>query len=427
MTYSPQQKIVETNYKAACDMYNGWGVDAETAVRQLSGVPVSIHCWQGDDVTGLEHHDESVASGGIQATGNYPGCARTGDELRQDILTAEKLIPGKHHRINIHAFYAETGGKAVDRNKLDVTHFENWIEWAQANGLKLDFNPTFFAHPLADSGYTLSHADPKIQRFWIEHAIISRRIAAGIGEKLNDRVINNLWIPDGEKDTLVDRWGPRRRLAEALDEILSISLPLQYIEDTLESKLFGIGSESYVVGSHEFYLAYCAKHNRSLCLDMGHFHPTETIADKLSAVVPFVKNVLIHVSRGVRWDSDHVVILNDDVQAVCREVVNGGMLEKVFFAFDFFDASINRITAWVTGCRAFQKALLLALLQPSDLLFQLEKEGDRSSRLAVLEEAKSLPFGAVWDYFCMTENVPVQGGWIDQVKQYETDVLSKRQ
>ena len=424
---APKDNQIEENYCAAREIYALWGVDTEEALRKAAETPLSIHCWQGDDVSGLETPEEGIDSGGLKATGNYPGRARNGDELRSDLLVALKLIPGRKQRVNIHAFYAETGGRRVDRNELDVQHFSRWLDWAAENGIALDFNPTFFAHPLASDGYTLSSADQGVRRFWIEHGIACRRIAAAIGKRQNEPCVNNLWIPDGEKDTPVDRWGPRRRLVESLDTILSEKLDRGHIEDTLESKLFGIGSESYVVGSHEFYLSYCIRSGVHPCFDMGHFHPTESVADKISAVLLFCEKLLLHVSRGVRWDSDHVVILSDEVQALCDEVVRGEALSRVFFALDYFDASINRIAAWVIGARSFKKALLRALLQPNALLRDLEGKGDRTARLAVLEEAKTLPFGAVWDYFCLQSGVPPQGAWVGEVKAYEREVLAKRQ
>lgn len=426
MAYAPNEKQIENNYRAAQEIYHLWGVDPAVALETLACVPLSIHCWQGDDVAGLETHEGALDGGGIQATGNYPGRARNGDELRADLKKAISLIPGEKKRVNTHAFYAETGAKRVDRDALGPEHFKNWIDWARENGLGLDFNPTFFAHPRADSGYTLSHADKGIRGFWIDHAKACRHIAAAMGKTLGSVTVNNLWIPDGEKDFPADRWGPRARLREALDDILAEDLPADCMEDTLESKLFGIGSESYVVGSHEFYLSYCIHNRRTICVDMGHFHPTEAITDKISAILPFTGKMLIHVSRGVRWDSDHVVILNDDVRLLCEEVVRGGVLNDVFFAFDFFDASINRIAAWVIGARAFQKALLFALLQPNALLKDLEAKGDNAGRLGVFEEAKTLPAGAVWDYFCLQQEAPVQGAWLDEVRAYEKDVLSKR-
>jgi len=426
MPYAPSDRTIEEGYRKAQEIYALWGVDTEAALRVLAETPVSIHCWQGDDVAGLEVHEGDVGSGGIQATGNYPGRARTGDELRSDISKALDCIPGKRHRVNIHAFYAETDGVVVDRNALEVEHFSRWIDWARSRDLMLDFNPTYFAHPLAADGYTLASPREEVRRFWIEHGIVCRRIAAALGEKLGGVCVNNLWIPDGEKDTPVDRWGPRRRLKESLDEILAAEVSGETLEDTLESKLFGIGSESYVVGSHEFYLSYCVGNRVTPCVDMGHFHPTENVADKISSILLFCDKLLIHVSRGIRWDSDHVVILNDDVRAVCEEVVRGGVLDRVFFALDFFDASINRIAAWVIGTRSFQKALLSALLQPVDLLRELESGGDGAGRLGVFEEAKTLPMGAVWDYFCLKEGAPVQGAWLEEVRAYEKEILSKR-
>ena len=426
MPHAPGPAQIESAYRAAREVYGLWGVDTDRAIASLASTPISVHCWQGDDVTGLEALSGSLDSGGLQATGNYPGRARNGDELRQDIAKAISLVPGTAHRVNLHAFYAETGGKRVDRNALEIAHFARWIDWAREHRFMLDFNPTYFAHPLAADGYTLSHPRDDIRAFWVEHGLASRRIASQLGERLGGLSVNNIWIPDGEKDAPVDRWGPRARLADSLDRILAPEAAAPHALDTLESKLFGIGSESYVVGSHEFYISYCVRHKHTPCIDMGHFHPTESVADKLSAILLFSEKLLLHASRGIRWDSDHVVILNDEIRAVCEEVVRGGALDRVFFALDFFDASINRIAAWVVGIRAFQKALLAALLQPLPLLRELETGRDLTGRLAVLEETKTLPMGAVWDRFCAMSEVPPQGAWLEDVRAYERTVLSAR-
>ena len=415
---------VEQSYGLAKERYAALGVDADAAIERLARMPISLHCWQGDDVGGFENVS-SADGGGIQATGNYPGKARSADELRADADAALRLIPGTH-RFNIHSMYAETGGKRVDRDALEPAHFSGWIDWAKARGMGIDFNPTCFAHPMADGGFTLASYDAAVRKFWIDHCIACRKIGAAIGEALGTPTVTNIWIPDGMKDVTVDRLAPRELLKESLDAVFAEPIDPKHNLDSVESKLFGIGSESYVVGSHEFYMGYAMQSGKLLTLDAGHYHPTETIADKLSAVLLYVDEVLLHVSRGVRWDSDHVVILNDDLHAIAEEIVRHGFEDRVHIGLDFFDASINRIAAWVTGVRAMLKALLIALLEPTETLRALEREGDYTARLALLEEIKTLPAGAVWDYYCMKKNVPVGPAWIDEVKQYEQDVLSKR-
>jgi L-rhamnose isomerase len=389
-------------------------------MERLSRIAISLHCWQGDDVGGFERC-EGVGSGGILATGAYPGKARTADELRADLKKALGLIPGRH-RVNIHAMYAETGGKKVERNELGPEHFAGWIDWAKENNLGMDFNGTFFSHPKAESGFTLSSGDEGTRRFWVEHGIVCRKIGAHIGKKLGTSCVTNLWIPDGFKDIPVDRKGPRVRLKKSLDEIFAKKISRKFLLDAVESKLFGIGSESYVVGSHEFYMGYAIENKLLLCLDAGHFHPTEVISDKISSVLTFLDEILLHVSRGVRWDSDHVVILSDELRAIAEEIVRGGYLERVHIALDFFDASINRVSAWVTGTRCMLKALLIALLEPTAKLRKLEAGGDYTSRLATLEEIKGLPFGAVWDYYCKRQDVPSGLDWLKEVKDYEASV-----
>jgi L-rhamnose isomerase len=423
-TVAPTTEQLQAGYELARDRYAGLGVDTEQALAALGKVSLSVHCWQGDDVGGFESPD-SVLGGGIATTGNYPGKARNAGELRRDLDKAYSLIPGKH-RLSLHAIYAETGGRKVERNELQPEHFSAWVEWAKARGHGLDFNPTIFSHPLADSGFTLSSLDPDVRRFWIEHCIACRRIGEYFGKELGTACATNIWIPDGSKDTPVDRGAPRRRLKESLDEILAVPIDKQYNLDSVESKLFGLGSESYVVGSHEFYLGYTISKQIHLTLDSGHFHPTESIADKISSVLMYVPGLVLHVSRGVRWDSDHVVTLSDETQAILREVVAGGYLDRVHIGLDFFDASINRIAAWAIGARNVMRAALLALLEPTDQLRKLEDEGDYSSRLALLEEAKGLPWQAVWDYFCLQQHVPVGVRFMDEVKGYEEQELSKR-
>jgi L-rhamnose isomerase len=411
-------------FELAKKRYASLGVDAEKALQKLAGIPISLHCWQGDDVGGFES-SAGLTGGGILATGNYPGKARTPEELRQDAEVAFKMIPGKH-RFNLHAIYLENNGKKVERDEIEPAHFRHWIEWAKTNGLGLDFNPTYFSHPNAAEGFTLSHHEKKVRKFWIRHGIACRKIAEEMGKKLHSPSVVNFWMPDGYKDIPVDRLAPRRRMKESLDEIFAEEISPRHELDAVESKLFGIGSETYVVGSHEFFMGYAAEKNKLLCLDAGHFHPTEGIADKLSACSLFVKEILLHVSRPVRWDSDHVVIWNDDLRSIAEELIRNNLLSRVRIGLDFFDATVNRIAAWVIGTRAMLKSLLAALLEPIDQLRQWELEGDYTRRLAVLEELKTLPFGAVWDRYCEMNNVPVGTDWIDVVRKYEQNVQLKR-
>jgi L-rhamnose isomerase len=414
---------INTAYAAAKQRYAVLGVDTDAALKRLAAIPISLHCWQGDDVGGFENPGDAPG-GGLAVTGNYPGKARTADELRADLSQALSLIPGRH-RLNLHAFYGETGGR-VERDKLTAEHFRSWIDWARQLGIGMDFNPTFFAHPKVDSGFTLAHADPAIRRFWIDHGIACRRVGAAMGQALGSPCVTNVWIPDGYKDQPIDRRGPRERLAESLDAIFAEPLDPRHNLDSVESKLFCIGSECYVVGSHEFYLGYAVRHNTLLCLDTGHFHPTEMVSEKLSAVFVWLDEVLLHVSRGVRWDSDHVVILGDELKAIACELVRGDYLERTHIGLDYFDASINRLAAWVIGTRAMLKALLMALVEPTAKLRELENAGDFTGRLVMLEEIKMLPAGAVWDYYCAQQSMPIGLAWLDEVRRYERDVLSKR-
>jgi len=415
---------VEKAYELARERYAALGVDTDKAIDRLAKIPISMHCWQGDDVGGFEN-PAGLTGGGILATGNYGGKARTPDELRSDARKALSLIPGRH-RFNLHAIYLETDGQGVERDRIEPRHFQGWIDWAKANRLGLDFNPTFFSHPKAADGLTLSHPDASIRKFWIEHAKACRRIGEAMGKALGTPCVTNVWIPDGFKDITVDRLAPRRRLWEALDEVFAEPLDPACNLDAVESKLFGIGSETYVVGSHEFYLGYACQRRKLLCLDAGHFHPTETIADKLSSVMLYLDEVLLHVSRGIRWDSDHVVVTTDDLRAIAEEIVRGGFIERVHIGLDFFDATINRIAAWVIGMRAMSAALLAALLEPTDQLRTLELEGDFTGRLATIESLKTLPLGSVWDYYCLKQGVPVGVEWLAEVRRYEADVLAKR-
>jgi L-rhamnose isomerase len=423
MNKQPTSKEIEQSYTLARDRYAIFEVDIDRALAKLADVSVSLHCWQGDDVGGFEDPERGL-SGGIMATGSYPGKARTVVELRQDLDMAFSLIPGDH-RLNLHAIYLESDRK-IERNAIEPKHFAGWVTWAKEKNHGLDFNPTCFSHPLADDGFTLSHRDAAIRQFWIEHCIACRKIGEYFGQELGTPAVTNIWIPDGYKDTPVDRNSPRFLLKDSLDQILAEPVNPQFNLDAVESKLFGIGSESYVVGSHEFYLGYAAANQILLCLDAGHFHPTETIADKISSVLLYVPGLLLHVSRGVRWDSDHVVTLTDELQAIMQEVVRGNYLDRVHIGLDFFDASINRVGAWAIGARNALRALLMALLEPIDQLQALELAGDYTARLALLEEQKSLPFGSVWDYYCMQKDVPVGLSYIDEIRAYEEVVLPLR-
>ncbi|MFA5124163.1 L-rhamnose isomerase, partial [Zavarzinia sp.] len=404
--------------------YGEWGVDARAALRALAAIPISLHCWQGDDVAGFEAPDAAL-TGGIQATGAYPGKARTPEELRSDLSAAMKLIPGPL-RLNLHASYAETGGRRVERSDLLPEHFSAWMDWARAKRMGLDFNPTFFSHPLSADGFSLSHKDAGVRRFWIEHGRACRRIGAAFGRTLGTACVTNVWIHDGFKDIPIERAAYRERLKDSLDQVFAEPIDARHNLDAIEGKLFGIGSESCVIGSHEFYLAYALANKKLLTLDSGHYHPTESMADKISAVLQFLDAILLHVSRAVRWDSDHVVILNDELRAIAEELVRGAYLERVHIGLDFFDASINRIAAWVIGARCMRKALLAALLEPAGRLRAAEQAGDFTARLAWLEEAKTLPLGAVWDYYCLQAGVPTGGEWLAEVKKYEADITAKR-
>ncbi len=412
-------------YSLALEKYAELGVNTETALEKLAATPISLHCWQGDDVGGFEKADSGLSGGGIQVTGTYPGKARSLAELRDDLDQALALIPGRH-RLNLHACYADLAGKSMDRNAYTVAEFQSWIDWCQERKMGLDFNPSFFSHPLAADGLTLTHRDDGIRQFWIEHGIACRKIGEAMGRQLGDPTITNIWIPDGSKDLPYDRKTPRERLAKSLDAILADPIDPAHNLDAVESKLFGIGSESYVVGSHEFYLAYAIQHQILYCLDAGHFHPTENLSDKISSVLQFVPRLLLHVSRGVRWDSDHVVLFDDPTRGIMEELVRGDFLSRTHIGLDFFDASINRIAAWTLGTRSTQKALLAALLEPADLLRSAENTGDFTSRLALIEEAKTLPLGAVWEEHCRRQDTPGDRAWMHEVKLYEKNVLSKR-
>ncbi len=414
---------IEKAFALAKERYAELGVDVDAAIERVNKIQISLHCWQGDDVAGFESTGE--LTGGILSTGNYPGKARTPDELRSDAEKAFSLIPGTQ-RFNLHAIYLENNGKKVDRNEIGPENFQGWVDWAKAQKIGLDFNPTFFSHPKAADGLTLSHPCKEIRDFWIEHDKCCRKIANYFGEQLGSPCVVNHWTPDGMKDTPVDRLSPRKRLAESYDEIFSVKYPKENIRDGIESKLFGIGVESYTVGSHEFCMGYAVKNNLLLTLDAGHFHPTECISDKISSASMFVDEILLHVSRGVRWDSDHVVTWNDQMRAIAEELIRNNLIERTYFALDFFDGTINRVAAWTIGTRNAIKALLCAALEPIDALRELELNMNYTKRLALLEELKSAPFGPVWDYFCEKNGVPVGEKWIAECEAYEKNVLSKR-
>ena len=417
------EEKIRKAYELAKEAYAGLGVDTDEVLRRLAQVKISIHCWQGDDIAGFLFKDQQL-SGGIQVTGNYPGAATTVTELRQDIEKAVSLIPGKH-KLSLHAIYADTDEK-VDLDQLAPRHFASWVEWAKKTGMGLDFNPTCFSHPMAADGFTISHKDDKVRNFWIEHCRRSRLIGEYFGRELGQKCVTNYWFPDGYKDIPVDREAPRRRMKEALDQVFAGPIDEEHNLNAIESKVFGIGAESYTTGSNEFCLGYAVQNHKAVCLDAGHFHPTEVISDKIPTVLLFTDELLLHVSRPVRWDSDHVVVMDDELLAIAQSLIRTGLLDRTHIGLDFFDASINRIAAWVIGTRNMLKALLRAMLEPVEQLKKLENEGDYTARLAMLEELKCYPFAAVWDYYCMTQGVPVREGWLPVVREYEQQVLLKR-
>lgn len=416
-----KKELIQKKYEMARDLYAGFGVDVDKALNALQKISLSLHCWQTDDVTGFESPD-GVLTGGIQATGNYPGKARNIDEVRADVEKVKSLIPGSH-RLSLHAIYGDFKGKKVDRDQIEPEHFQSWIDWAKANDMKLDFNSTSFSHPKSGN-LTLASRDKGIRDFWIEHTIRSRRIADEMGRQLGDKACHNLWIHDGSKDITVDRYYYRSLLKDSLDQIFAHKF--DHVKDAVESKVFGIGLESFTVGSHEFYLGYAVEKGLMATLDMGHFHPTEETYDKISSLLLYSPEILLHVSRPVRWDSDHVVILNDSVQMLAQEIVWANALGRVNIGLDYFDASINRIGAYVIGVRATQKAFLQALLSPIDKLREYEAKEQYFERLALLEEMKSLPWNDVYNYFCLINNVPVAEEYISEVEAYERDITSKR-
>ncbi|MBB3697203.1 L-rhamnose isomerase [Flammeovirga yaeyamensis] len=417
------QTIIET-YKLAKDVYSKYGIDTDKVLESLQNLSISLHCWQADDVGGFETKASSIG-GGIQVTGNYPGKANTVEEMRADLEKVLSLLPG-NHKLNLHAIYGEFNGEMVDRDQIEVKHFQGWIDWAKRNNVGIDFNATCFSHPKAEDGFTLSSKDEEVRKFWIEHVKRCREISNEIGKQLGQPCIHNTWIPDGSKDMCVDRLGHRTLLKASLDEIFETEYDSKYMKDAVESKLFGIGSESMVVGSYDFYLGYAIKNNKLICLDNGHFHPTEQVGDKISSVLQFVDEILLHMTRGVRWDSDHVVTLNDESTLIAQEVVRAGALDKTNVGLDFFDASINRVGAYVTGCRAARKAFLLALLEPTDLIKAHEEKGENFERMFLLEQAKSLPWGAVWDYYCLQQQTALDSEIIDVVQDYEKSHLLHR-
>jgi len=419
------QNMIKQTYELAKKRYAELGVDTDAAIQNMAKVVISLHCWQTDDVGGFETPDAALSGGGIQATGNYPGKATTIEQVRNDIEKVMSLLPGKQ-RLNLHAIYGDFQGEKVDRDQIEVKHFQSWIDWCRKIGIGMDFNASCFSHPKAADGFTLSSKNEEIRKFWVEHVKRCRAISAEMGKQLGTPCVHNTWIPDGSKDVPIDRNGYRRQLKKSLDEAMVTDYSKEYMKDAVESKLFGIGVESMTVGSHDFYLGYAIKNNKLICLDNGHFHPTEQVGDKISACLQFVDEVLLHVTRPVRWDSDHVVTLNEDVQLIASEIVRNNFYDRVNIGLDFFDASINRIGAYVVGTRAAQKAFLIAMLEPTKQLVEMEEKGQNFERLAMLEELKTLPFSAVWDYYCLQEDVPVGSDYIGEIQNYEKEVLSKR-
>ncbi|WP_270744678.1 MULTISPECIES: L-rhamnose isomerase [Lactococcus] len=414
---------VKKRYEEAKKRYAAIGVNTDKAIKKMADVKISIHCWQGDDVKGFLT-PQGELTGGIMSTGNYPGAAHTPDELRQDLEKAYSLIPGKH-KLNLHAMYLDTD-EEVDLNQIEPKHFTKWVEWAKKQGIGLDFNPTHFSHPMMKDGMTLSHPDKEVRDYWIEHGKRSRKIAEYMGKETGQTCINNFWMPDGMKDNPIDRYTPRKRMMESLDEIFEEKLNEEYTMEAVESKLFGLGAEAYTVGSHEFYMGYGLTRNKLICLDAGHFHPTEVISNKLSSLALFSKGIMLHVSRPVRWDSDHVVLMDDELQDIAKELVRNDLLSRTNIGLDFFDATINRIAAWVIGTRNTQKSILKAMLEPIQDLKEMELEFNFTKRIAYTEELKDFPYADVWNYFCEQNGVPVGLGWLEEVRNYEEEVLMKR-
>jgi L-rhamnose isomerase len=420
-----KKELIKKTYDLAKQQYAELGVDTDLVIRDMSKVNISLHCWQTDDVGGFEKPGAELGGGGIQVTGNFPGKARTIEQMRADLDKVMSLLPGKQ-RLNLHAIYGEFGGKLIDRDKIEVKHFQGWINWAKKRGIGLDFNCTCFSHKLADDGFTLSSKNEKIRKFWVEHTKRCRAIAAEMGKQLGTASVHNIWIPDGSKDTPVDRNTLRKQLKKSLDEIFVVKYPKKYLKDSVESKLFGIGSESMVVGSHDFYVGYAIKNNIMITLDNGHFHPTEQVGDKISSILHFVDDILLHLTRGIRWDSDHVLTFNEELVLIAQEIVRCKALGRVNVGLDFFDASLNRIGAYVIGTRAAQMAFMYAMLEPHKTLVKFEDHGKGFERLAMLELLKAKPFGAIWDYYCLENKVPVAEEFIAEIEKYEKDVLLKR-
>ncbi|MDY0098008.1 MAG: L-rhamnose isomerase [Bacteroidales bacterium] len=420
-----KKDIIKKSYQLAREQYAELGVDTEKVISEMAKVVISLHCWQTDDVGGFEREGAELGGGGIQATGNFPGKAKTIKQMRDDLDKVMSLLPGKQ-RLNLHAIYGEFDGKKVERDEIEIKHFQGWINWAKKRKIGLDFNCTCFSHPLADDGFTLSSKNPKVRKFWIEHTKRCREISAEMGKQLGTPCVHNIWIPDGSKDIPVDRYGLRKVLKKSLDEIFSVKYPKKYLKDSVESKLFGIGSESMVVGSHDFYIGYAVKNNILITLDNGHFHPTEQVGDKISSILLYIDELLLHLTRGVRWDSDHVVTFNDELLLIAQEIVRAKALARVNIGLDYFDASLNRIGAYVIGVRAAQMAFMFALLEPLQTLIGFEEKGQNFERLSLLEIMKTKPYGAVWDYYCLINDVPVGQDYIDEIRKYEKDVLLKR-
>lgn len=420
-----KKEVIEKAYKLAKEQYAALGIDTDQVIAEMDKINISLHCWQTDDVGGFEKADSVLGGGGIQATGNFPGKSKTIEQMRSDLDKVMSLLPGKQ-RLNLHAIYGEFGGKAVDRDKIETKHFQGWINWAKKRGIGLDFNCTCFSHPLADDGFTLSSKNEKIRKFWVEHTKRCRAIAADMGKQLGTPSVHNIWIPDGSKDTPVDRNALRKQLKKSLDEIFEVKYSKKHLKDSVESKLFGIGSESMVVGSHDFYVGYAIKNNIMITLDNGHFHPTEQVGDKVSSILQFVDEILLHLTRGVRWDSDHVLTFNDELLLITQEIVRCKALGRVNIGLDFFDASLNRIGAYVIGTRSAQLAFMYALLEPHKLLVKFEEKNRNFERLALLELLKTKPFGAVYDYYCLLNKVAIGQDYIDEIMKYEAEVLLKR-
>lgn len=420
-----KKELIEKSYQLAKEQYADLGVDTDKVISEMESIKISLHCWQTDDVGGFEKPDSVLGGGGIQATGNFPGKSKTIQQMRDDLDKVFSLLPGKQ-RLNLHAIYGEFGGALVDRDLIETKHFQGWIDWAKERGVGIDFNCTCFSHPYADDGFTLSSKDEKIRKFWVEHTKRCRAIAADMGKQLGAPSVHNIWIPDGMKDTPVDRNSLRSQLKKSLDEIFEVKYSKTYLKDSVESKLFGIGSESMVVGSYDFYMGYAIKNNTMITLDNGHYHPTEQVGDKITSILQFVDEILLHLTRGVRWDSDHVLTFNDELLLITQEIVRNNFLNRVNIGLDFFDASLNRIGAYVIGTRAAQQAFMYSMLEPTKMLVKFEDDGKYFERLAFLELLKSKPFGAVWDYYCMKSNVPVAEDYVDEIAKYEQEVLIKR-